>query len=344
MRVRRAKRSPQRPPSTPRPLRAKLLAEPLVPPTAPGGPSGGPLDIEDIELIEWAADAKWRNQCADIVQTVCSMNKATRRAICVTVCKLHGTDLVPGQRRTQDELDALHVQLRDEVSAGGGTIRIADALWMSGARTAASADPKRASLVANVIGAIDAWSEHRAKTRDSVSEAMNALITRVNWDHVQPGAAVAAFRALLGGLPIADVQDVSDAADREREVLASCADEDEERVTPGDLRRSDAWLMVYTTQACERVFCWDFIDEVSDLPRTTRDRVAALARQLDYPEGPGPHPERALLQTRLVKAIIDGGGSQSLADAFVLPPDEWRLRHVPSLPTASQLLRGEEEP
>lgn len=338
MRIGRPSKRRRTEPSTkPRPVRSKLLAEPLAQPTpAAAAATDGPLDIDDIELLEWVADAKWRHQCPDVVQMLFSMTKATRHAICATVCKLHGTDLGPGQRRTQAELDALHEQLRELVRAGGGTIRIADALWMSGARTAGRDDAKHATLVANVISVIDAWFERRTKSRDSVNEAIQTLLSRVDWDHVEPAAVVAAFRAFLRGLPVADVQDVSDAADQEREVLASCVDE--EPAQPGDLRRSDAWLMVVVTQACERLFCWDFVDEVTDLPRATRDTVGELARQLEYPEGPGPHPERALLQQRLVKAIIDGGGSQSFADALVLPPDEWKLRHVPSLPSASDLL------
>ncbi len=189
---------------------------------------------------------------------------------------------------------------------------------------------KHASLASNVVDLVGEWLAHREKTRASVNEVMRELLGRVNFDHVAATDLTLAVQALLNGLPLADVRDISDVADRERQLLAECIGPDavegvDPIAQPDEISESDALLMVHTTQACERTLCFDFVQEVRQLPRATRDRVSALLTELDGSPGV---PARHTLQTQLVEAILDAGGSRALAEAFILDPGVWRSRYT----------------
>jgi len=86
-----------------------------------------------------------------------------------------------------------------------------------------------------VLDLIGEWHAHRRKTGESMNRVMSALLVQVDFDSVNPDALVEAFRLLLAGLPTDARADVSEAADREREVLAECIGDEALGVTTRQL-------------------------------------------------------------------------------------------------------------
>src|SRR4029079_6942352 len=97
-----------------------------------------------------------------------------------------------------------------------------------------------------------------------------------------------------------------------------------------ELDESDAGLMVYVTEACERQSCFDFVQEARELPRHARNRISSILTEIHCPERAAGHgtAQLAALYAQLLKAVSCSGASRSFADAFILSPNEWSRHHV----------------
>jgi len=80
---------------------------------------------------------------------------------------------------------------------------------------------RRAKLTANVLRVLDEWLAHPRPRLDLFVEA---LLLKIEWDHVKPSSLRALFSALCDGLRTSELSSLSSNARREGEVLAAMRD------------------------------------------------------------------------------------------------------------------------
>lgn len=104
------------------------------------------------------------------------------------------------------------------------------------------------------------------------------------------------------------------------------------RAAQDELNESDAWLMVYTTEASNRQRCGDFVQEIRQMPRAARRKISSILTEINCPDGVDSKEPWLLaskeLRDRLTAEVLAAGGDRALADGFFLSPEEWRQKHV----------------
>jgi hypothetical protein len=98
---------------------------------------------------------------------------------------------------------------------------------------------------------------------------------------------------------------------------------------------SDRDLIFMVTDACNKVGCVDFVQEVFSLPSDARGQLQRILEQLLHPNEPLTPGKRHQLAARLHLWAEAVGLDPDIADAFLIDKDQWEARYVVALGAAS---------